>query len=152
LSTNAYSYSWDFGNNQNSIVENPSTEYLAEGTYTITLTATSALCGSSTWTSNISVLADLPLVYTVPNVFTPGGNDAINNSYFIPTENAKSFEAIIINRWGNVIYEMNQINQMWDGKTASGDEAEEGVYFIKFKIENLKGEFIEGQNFFHLVR
>ncbi len=48
LSTNANSYSWDFGNNQYSIVENPSTEYLAEGTYTITLTATSALCGSST--------------------------------------------------------------------------------------------------------
>ncbi len=85
-------------------------------------------------------------------MFTPGGDNAINNSYSIPTQNAKSFEAIIINRWGNVIYEMNEINQMWDGKTASGDQAEKGVYFIKFKIENLKGEFIEGQNFFHLVR
>ncbi|XOV67224.1 MAG: PKD domain-containing protein [Fluviicola sp.] len=41
LSTKAQSYSWDFGDGQTSTDENPSVNYGANGTYTVTLTATS---------------------------------------------------------------------------------------------------------------
>lgn len=41
LSTKAQSYSWDFGDGQTSSDENPSVIYASNGTYTVTLTATS---------------------------------------------------------------------------------------------------------------
>ena len=39
LSTNAVSYSWDFGDGGTSTEENPTHNYLAQGTYNVTLTA-----------------------------------------------------------------------------------------------------------------
>jgi PKD repeat protein len=53
MSTNAASYSWDFGDGGNSTLESPTHTYSTGGTYTVTLTATSA-DGSAT-TTNVSV-------------------------------------------------------------------------------------------------
>lgn len=47
LSTNATSYSWDFGNGQTSTATNASTTYIYNGTYTVTLTAYNGTINSS---------------------------------------------------------------------------------------------------------
>jgi PKD repeat protein len=54
-STNATSYSWDFGDSQNSTEENPVHTYAGDGTYTVTLTATNE-CGSVTTTQEVTVI------------------------------------------------------------------------------------------------
>ena len=38
---------------------------------------------------------------------------------------------MIINRWGNVIYEYTDATGGWDGKTADGNKVEEGTYFYR---------------------
>lgn len=53
-STNATSYSWNFGDGQGSTIANPSHTYATEGTYTVTLTATND-CGSATVTQELVV-------------------------------------------------------------------------------------------------
>jgi PKD repeat protein len=53
-STNATSYVWNFGDGNMSTNENPTHNYAADGTYTVTLTATNA-CGSVTSTTTITV-------------------------------------------------------------------------------------------------
>ena len=54
-STNASSYDWNFGDGNASQVENPSHTFLADGDYTVLLTANSLFCGADTETVNISI-------------------------------------------------------------------------------------------------
>jgi PKD repeat protein len=53
-STNATSYSWDFGDGDTSTEVNPSHDYGNDGTYTVTLTATND-CGTGTTTETIVI-------------------------------------------------------------------------------------------------
>ncbi|MFM7681452.1 MAG: gliding motility-associated C-terminal domain-containing protein, partial [Bacteroidota bacterium] len=87
----------------------------------------------------------------IPNVFTPN-NDGLNDYYGIVTENAISQEAIIFNRWGNKIIELNNPNLYWNGILSNGKEAQEGIYLIKYKIFGINGEEKLGHTFFHLDR
>jgi gliding motility-associated-like protein len=71
----------------------------------------------------------------VPNVFSPNG-DGINEMFSLIISNAKSIEAIIIDRWGNKMFEITDLNSKWDGKNKSGQSQSDGVYFyiIKFLL------------------
>lgn len=53
-SSNATSYSWDFGDGQTSTSANPSHTYATDGVYTVVLTATNA-CGAVTTTHTVAV-------------------------------------------------------------------------------------------------
>ena len=150
-STNATTYDWDFGNGTSSNSSgNVSATYSNIGTYTITLTASNGVCPDTTWTKTINVIPYLPMDVHIPNVFSPNG-DGANDEYFINVLNGAAFEAVIINRWGEEMISLSQLNEKWDGKTKSGDAAGDGVYYIKYKIRGLNGEVREGQTFFHLT-
>lgn len=64
----------------------------------------------------------------MPNAFTPDGNG--KNDVFKPlTSGFKELHGKIFNRWGQKIYEWNDINGGWNGKTEQGNEVSNGVYF-----------------------
>ena len=90
------------------------------------------------------------MTFEVPNVFSPNG-DGSNDFYGIFSTNAASQEAGIYNRWGNLMVELNEPNAVWDGKV-NGNEAAEGVYFMKYRIVGFNGTEKEGQTFLHLIR
>lgn len=74
---------------------------------------------------------DIP-VY-VPNVFTPNG-DGINDVWQIVTNSDcwLSWDVKIFNRWGNMIYEMNSPDQVWDGTVIGSDRiVSDGVYVCR---------------------
>lgn len=150
LSQFASSYTWDFGDG-NSVDMNStasvSNAYTVPGIYTIVLTASNGIC-FDTWTTEIEVIP--PMIVTPPNVFTPN-EDGSNELYFVNVQYGEKFEAIIINRWGNVIAELDSINQGWDGKT-DGKIVEDGVYFIKYKATDFNEKEVEGHTYFHLMR
>ncbi len=151
-STNATNYDWSFGNGENqttSNANNVSSTYPEPGTYSVTLVASNGLC-SDTWEGTIIVLPIGDLEFHVPNVFSPNG-DGTNDFYWIFSTNAASQEAAIFNRWGNLMVELNEPNAVWDGKV-NGNDAAEGVYFLKYRIVGLNGMEQEGQTFLHLVR
>jgi PKD repeat protein len=54
-STNATSYLWDFGDNQTATLPNPVHTYAADGTYTVTLSATNG-CGTVTTTQTVTIV------------------------------------------------------------------------------------------------
>jgi gliding motility-associated-like protein len=150
LSQHANEYTWDFGNgitqNETSTTS-VSYNYIVPGNYTITLTASNGIC-SDTWTVDIEVIP--PMVVTPPNIFTPNSDNA-NDLYFVNVDWGEKFEAVILNRWGNVMTELDTIDQGWDGKVG-GKECDEGVYFIKYKATDFGGKEIDGHTFFHLKR
>lgn len=65
-STNATSYAWSFGDGNTSTSANPSHTYAADGTYTVTLSATNA-CGTVTSTQAVTV-ATMPAAGFTANV------------------------------------------------------------------------------------
>lgn len=150
-SSNATNYAWDFGNGQTETTSNLSSvsSTYTEGTYVVTLVASNGAC-VATWEGQVIVTPEPVFTIFVPNVFTPNG-DPSNPGYGVITQNAISQEAVIVNRWGNVMAELNAPNALWDGKVNDRDAAE-GVYFIRYKVIAVDGREFIGQTFFHLQR
>ena len=75
----------------------------------------------------------------IPNAFSPDGDGV--NDFFIP-KGAEfiHFEMEIYNRWGEKVYNTNNIDQPWSGKGKNGDEIQQGVYVYKIWIRDFKEE------------
>jgi gliding motility-associated-like protein len=142
-------YNWNFGNG-NSSIEGFSTTtqtYFQPGNPSIVLIVNNNGCADTAIVTLI--IAFPPLEYEVPNVITANG-DGNNDIYHLSLVNAAELEMIVMNRWGNVMAEIYDVNGGWDGRTKNGSLAAEGVYFVKYKITSLTGEVVEGHTFFHL--
>lgn len=151
-STGATNFTWDFGNGTTLPINSTNTVnsvYTEEGVYTITLIAENGIC-SEEMSLELIVLPNNTISIETPNVFTPDG-DSVNDNYTINLSNAKSFEGLIFNRWGNVVAELSLTEPLWDG-TSNGTECVDGVYFIKFTITDFNDLKSEGQQFIHLIR
>lgn len=151
----AQTYEWDFGNGDNITVNNLDDQfvtYTEEGVYTVTLTVTDGSCSDQA-TQQIVVDLEIPLYYDMPNVFTPN-NDGSNDVFTLNTVNAVTLEIVIVNRWGNVVFEStDDVNAVWNGKVQnSGLECKDGTYFYQFSISGDDGEVIEEHGFVQLVR
>lgn len=66
-----------------------------------------------------------PRLFT-PNIFTPN-NDGDNETMVVAGKHLFSYNLTIFNRWGEIIYYTEEINQFWDGDYA-GEPMPEGVY------------------------
>ena len=77
------------------------------------------------------------LIYYVPNTFTPDF-DEYNNIFkpiFSSGYNSEKYTFMIFNRWGEIIYETNQIEDGWNGYY-QGLKSPDGVYTWKLTITN----------------
>jgi len=78
----------------------------------------------------------------VPNAFTPNGDGA--NEIFMPLTYYKevaTFNMSVFDRWGDLIFETNNLNIGWDGIANGGtDIAQEDVYIWKVSVKLLDGE------------
>jgi gliding motility-associated-like protein len=93
-----------------------------------------------------------PPVVQAPNVFSPNGDDANDVWKFILLEFIDDIELVILNRWGNVVNEQTSATPTWDGKLQDGSDANDGVYFYKYKALGLDGSTIEGHGQITLFR
>lgn len=77
-----------------------------------------------------------PLIYWVPNSFTPDGNEFNQTWGPILTSgiSIENFELLIYNRWGDVIWESHNANDKWDG-THNGSLVQDGVYVWTMLID-----------------
>lgn len=138
---NLQSYAWSNGNT------GPASVYLEEGVHFVIV---GNECGQYTIEFEFTTpVCDI----NMPNVFTPNP-DGIN-SFFLPIQaNPGSFPVYnmkIFNRWGNKLFESNEVLKGWDGYTESGKLADDGVYFYVVRATTLSGDEIEKQGFFHLM-
>ncbi len=75
---------------------------------------------------------------TMPNAFSPNGDD--RNDIYKPKEyqSLVEFRAIIFSRWGQKIYEWTDPADGWDG-TFNGHDAKEGVYYVDVQAKGADG-------------
>jgi gliding motility-associated-like protein len=108
------SYLWSNGNTEPSIYINEPGEYFV-----------------SIWNEHCKATDTIEIKrvspFRVPNVFTPN-NDGYNDDFEILGEYIDKFFLVILNRWGETLYQTNDINLRWDG-TFHGRQCAEGVYF-----------------------
>ena len=94
-----------------------------------------------------------PITFTNINIFSPN-NDGKNDLFTFDLKSAsiKEFTCVIVNRWGDVIYEMNDVADGWDGTTAGGSICSAGVYFYTYEALTDNNTKIVGQGTIQLVR
>ena len=98
----------------------------------VTLIALGANGCSDTATDSVSVRST-PTIFT-PNAFTPSGDR--HNELFAPVvSSVASYEFIIFDRWGHVVFESTQPGEGWDGKV-KGQTPISGVYVWKLTYES----------------
>ncbi len=127
-STGAVNYYWDMGDGR-PIVTTRDIRYiytiLDSIFYNVTLIAETEFGCLDT----VSRIFTPPLLFYVPNTFTPDG-DEYNNT-FIPVFSNKnkveSFHLLIYNRWGEIVFESENIDFGWDG-TYKNRKAQDGTY------------------------
>jgi gliding motility-associated-like protein len=87
----------------------------------------------------LTMEAGLSIVY-IPNVFTPNSDNALTNEVWkVSATCTQTFNCKIFNRWGSLIYEFNDLNGEWNGKTTKGEDVSDGVYFYKVELGYFDG-------------
>ena len=150
-SINAETYLWDFGDGNTSTEVDASHTYGAEGEYTVTLVAWSEYdCVDTLIRKDLIRLTAGDGETLFPNVFVWNGSGptggyweegTIDNTVFHPhMKNAVEMRMIIYTRWGEKIFESNEVYKGWDGYLGSGELAIEGVYVYQVWVTYFSGQ------------
>ncbi|MNK05559.1 hypothetical protein D3C87_234420 [compost metagenome] len=129
-------WEWNFGDGDTSGLPNPGHVYDEDGiSYHVMLTILNSSGCYGSVTQVIEIFQDI----VVPNIITPN-NDGTNDFFFIKTAGIKSYDLIIVNRWGNTVFTSSDPNVVWDGKS-DGKPVDDGVYFYKLKASSTSKQY-----------
>jgi gliding motility-associated-like protein len=134
LSENATSYLWDFDDGNFSTAENPVHRYRRDEDFTPCLIASNSIGCRDSICKPIRIL--FVGILDIANAFSPN-RDGQNDIIYVKGYGVEKLEFRIYNRWGQLIFESNDINIGWDG-TFKGvpQEAEVYVYTLKARFKN----------------
>jgi gliding motility-associated-like protein len=129
------SYTWEFDDGASSTLKNAKYTYTEAKQYRICLTAVDSatncadtLCKSIVYKPQISLY--------VPNAFTPDADD-LNEVFKAKGMNMLDFTMLIFDRWGNKIFESNDMEKGWDGTVNGKGPAPEGIYVWKINCRDV---------------
>lgn len=121
--------SWSFGDGSSSTENNPVHTFLSDGIFNVSITASNEYCSD---TYQEELIFDIPVTIFVPNVFTPNG-DSINDYFTIKGDHIEGLSCKIFNRWGEELYQWNDVDGNWDG-TYKGNLVSDGTYFYILEV------------------
>ena len=142
-SSNVVDWYWLFDSIQNlggSMIPNPDFRFPIDegGTYPVTLVVTDAN-GCSSQVTRMIVIHDLFGLY-IPTSFTPN-NDGVNDAFYVEGTDIdpSRFTMEIYNRWGEVVFESNDLDKPWFGPASADSEhfAQDGMYFYRVVVFSL---------------
>jgi gliding motility-associated-like protein len=130
---------WDFGNGVtlSPNIPNPTYGYPigVETNYTITLIVQNASGCYDTITREITVNPEF--TFYIPNTFSPD-NDGKNDTFFGKGIGISEYELSIYDRWGELIFRTEDINEGWNGIAKNGNKvAQQDVYVWKVNLKDV---------------
>ncbi|MDG2226525.1 MAG: gliding motility-associated C-terminal domain-containing protein [Flavobacteriales bacterium] len=137
-SNGAVSYLWDLGDGTTSTNVNPAITYNAEGSYTVCLTAYTATNCQDTACQTVEVIEEVESVIGIPTAFSPN-NDSHNDVLYVRGSGIESFTLMIYNRYGEKVFETNDLANGWDG-TYKGELQNTGVFAYYLEYEYVNGD------------
>jgi gliding motility-associated-like protein len=147
-------YNWDIGGLYSSTEVNESYLFANSGNFVVTLTATSAEgCVDDT---ALVIIVNPDVVLYVPNAFTPG-TDGLNDVFqiFLPPTGVdySTFNLVVYDRWGELIYQTDDVTASWNGKkNNSGDILKQDVYVYKITFKDEQKKLYEKMGHVSLLR
>jgi len=144
---NIVSWNWNLGDGNTATSSIVNHLYSDIANYSIIMEVTNAFGCSDTTIQNLQLQESI-FVY-VPNTFTPNGDEF--NNHFKPILTGagidySTYQIQLFNRWGQLIWESQNINDYWDG-TLDGNSCQIGTYSWEisfFNSINEKTEFYRG--------
>jgi gliding motility-associated-like protein len=131
-STGAVSWDWDLGDGDSTTETVFGHYYQDSGYYCIELQVAS-IDGCVDTLIKCLLVRDQTTIY-VPNSFTPDGSE-FNETFMAKGTSMNAFHMTIYNRWGQVIFESNDINVGWDGTMgANAAKCPMGMYIYRISI------------------
>jgi gliding motility-associated-like protein len=141
-SGNPITWQWSFGDptttSDSSSMQNPSYFYSSEygDTYNVNLIVTNQYgCVDDT---TVEVIVEPEFTFFIPNAFTPNG-DGVNDFFFGTGIGITKYQIWIFDRWGNLIFTSNDINEGWDGSVQGkgGDICQIDTYVWKVALTDV---------------
>lgn len=129
-------WTWNFGDGGTSNAINPSWTYNDVGTFAVDLFVTDVHGCTDEATQTITITPVYDVV--IPTAFTPNGNNggaydpnALDNDVFYAfVRFVKDFRMRIFNRWGELIFESEDVRVGWDGYYR-GELSPQDVYVVQ---------------------
>jgi gliding motility-associated-like protein len=85
-----------------------------------------------------------------PEAFTPD-DDGLNDVFEVNARFVTTYEIMIFSRWGELIYQSNDITNAWDGKF-KGNPVQEGTFICKIRLTDESGQETQKEASIVLVR
>lgn len=150
------SWSWDFGDGDSLLVANNAPVnhiYLEDTAQFVTLTIKDQYGCTDQYSLPIAIFK---VVFSLPNIITAAGTDGINSIFTLYEDIFEDFELVIVNRWGNVVYEGTRDPSkplyLWNGvNSKSGETCSDGVYYYVLQGLLVNGKTIKHQDFLTLA-
>tara|TARA_B000000565_G_scaffold244114_1_gene210907 strand:+ start:557 stop:973 length:417 start_codon:yes stop_codon:yes gene_type:complete len=101
-----------------------------------------------------------------PNAFSPN-NDGINDYFeykfrtslvddvdeYKNSSFVKSINLQIYNKWGNLVFETNDLDFKWDGTIQNnGEDCPQGAYILSYDLTGYNGSVISDKGMLYLLR
>lgn len=94
--------------------------------------------------SNTAEAVPKAILY-IPSAFTPNG-DGVNDKFGVKAQNITDFNLRIFNRWGELVFESNNISDLWDGKYHGEAIASTDVFVYTVKAIGINGMPLPDEN------
>lgn len=143
-SSYATSYYYTFGDGGSSTMAYPSHEYGAPGSYTVVQTVVNGFGCPDTAVKVVTISPEFR--FWVPNSFTPGNKDGLNDVFLPVVIGAEEYVFEIYDRWGERIFRSKDTQKGWDG-TRGGKPCPQDVYvwmITLYNTESLREEWHYG--------
>lgn len=151
-STDAFVWTWSFGDISSSNEKDPTHTYNQDGNYNVKLTVMNTAGCADTLIKKITV--KLKELYYCPTGFTPNGDGL--NDYFGPIGermNADGYKMQIFDNSGIRVFETTDLNVLWDGKNyQTNSDAPQGMYFWKISMKDKNNNLKESTGYLTLMR
>lgn len=140
MSVGAVTWDWSFGDiipSSTSTLQNPSFTYPGSGCYDVVLEVASVNGCTDSTVNEVCIDPDVSIY--VPNTFTPNG-DGVNELFFAQGIgiDPDKFQLWVFDRWGNLIFYTEDMNEGWDGKVQGSSElCQIDTYVWKIKCIDL---------------
>jgi gliding motility-associated-like protein len=139
-SQNVNRWNWTFGREGTANIQNPVHTFRDTGRVAVRLIATHPQGCQDSLTKYLDIRP--AFTWFMPNAFTPnsdGTNELFRGSGF--TFGVTDFNMQIWNRWGEMVFETNNLEAGWDGQIRdTGEWAPQGVYVYVVSFTAPRGE------------
>ena len=133
LSTGAAQHYYNFGDGGSSDQSDPTYVFQGAGVFNVSQTVINEYGCTAVAQGEVGVNGTL---FYAPNSFSPN-NDGINDVWQPVVTGTAAYHCVVYNRWGDVIFETDDPDAVWQGEVKGGDHfALDGVYLYQVYLED----------------